>query len=163
MSIYSVGNSAVPSLVGYAALGIGTLSAGSLLVGGSPIINLPGNEVIDFAASALVALVGGAILKSRDSTAAWLGIGLLAMGLTYAGWNIDTNQAGRMLSAAKSAAVAGATSAAQEAAKGATPTTRKLNQWELAWCDADDNGDGKLNRYDSKKAMHNCTSGEITE
>lgn len=154
MSIYQVGNSAIPSIVGYGALAIGTLSAGSLLVGGNPVIDLPGTEVVDFAASALTAIVGGAILKSRDATAGWLGVGLLVMGVTYAGWTVNTDQAGRMLSAAKNAAVIGASTAAKEAADTMTIT---LTPAQAAWCNEDDNGDGKLNRYESIKAVKNCS------
>ena len=157
MSIYSASNSAAPSLVGYIALLGGTLSAGSLLVGGNAIIDLPGNGVVDFAASAATAVIGGAILKSRDATAAWLGVGLIAMGLTYAGWNVDTDQAGRMLTAAKNAATAGATAAAATT----TASSHGLTAAQAAWCNQDDNGDGKLNRYESVKAVRNCNGVDL--
>ncbi len=146
MSFYNVGNSAMPSIVGYSALGLGVLSAGSLLVGGQPVINVPGNEVVDFAASILSFIGGGAILKSRDPTAAWMGAGVIAMALTYAGMQINTDQAGNMLNAAKHAATAGVNAASTTVAtRTNNPATtqqprfvaiRELTPAESAECEA---------------------------
>lgn len=158
MSMYQAGNSAMPSIVGYGALGLGVLSAGSLLVGGQPVINVPGNEVVDFAASILAFIGGGAILKSRDPTAAWMGAGVIAMALTYAGMQIDTNQAGNMLSAAKNAATAGVSAASTTVTThNSNPSTpryvavRPLKPAEIAECEA------KADWTTTQAGIRNCT------
>lgn len=151
MSFTYATNSALPSIVGYSALGLGVLSAGSLLFGGLPIINVPGAEVADFAASALTAIGGSAILKSREPVAAWMGLGVIVMGLAYAGVSVDTMQASRMLEAAKQAASSGVSTASNsglqvlEGNVSSTSTTsttsryvavRPLNRAENAECEA---------------------------
>ena len=114
MSFTHATNSALPSIVGYSALGLGVLSAGSLLFGGLPIINVSGGEVADFAASALAAIGGSAILKSREPVAAWMGLGIVAISLTYANVSVDTMQASRMLEAAQQAASSGVSTASHQ-------------------------------------------------
>lgn len=145
MSFTYATNSALPSIVGYSALGLGVLSAGSLLFGGLPIINVPGAEVADFAASALTAIGGSAILKSREPVAAWMGLGVIVMGLAYANVSIDTMQASRMLEAAKQAASSGVSTASNSGLQvlegnvsgTSTPKytpVRELNKSEVAEC-----------------------------
>ena len=154
MSFVNASNSALPSVVGYGALGLGVLSAGSLLFGGLPIINVTGSEVADFAASVLTAISGSAILKSREPVAAWLGVGLVAVSLTYANVSVDTMQASRMLEAAKQAASSGVSTASNQGLQvlegnigGASTITRKgkavewvavrpLTRQEIAGCEA---------------------------
>lgn len=118
MSIYSVGNSAAPSMVGYGGLALSVMSGLSLVAGGPAILDVPGDRVIDFAISVASFFTAGAILKSRDPTAAWLGGALLAVMVIYAGLNINLNQAGSMLSAAKNAATSGARAATYSVANG---------------------------------------------
>lgn len=120
MSVYSVSNSAMPSLIGYSGLAISALSALSLIAGGPAIIDLPGDNVIDFAAAGLSFVVAGAILKSREPVAAWLGAGMLTVMIMYAGLRVDTTQAGNMLEAAKNAATSGAQAATQAVASAST-------------------------------------------
>ncbi|WP_020560539.1 hypothetical protein [Thiofilum flexile] len=149
MSLVHASNSALPSIVGYSALGLGVLSAGSLLFGGLPIINVQGSEVADFAASALAAIGGSAILKSREPVAAWMGLGIIALALTYANVSVDTLQASRMLEAAKQAATHSVGYSAAKnryilegnAGRGSTSTpvtpwqtVRPLNEAEIAEC-----------------------------
>ena len=146
MSFTYATNSALPSIVGYSALGLGVLSAGSLLFGGLPIINVSGGEVADFAASALTAIGGSAILKSREPVAAWMGLAVITMGLTYANVSVDTMQASRMLEAAKQAASSGVSTASNsglqvlEGNVSGTSThpkytaVRPLNKAEIAEC-----------------------------
>ncbi|WP_020396672.1 hypothetical protein [Thiolinea disciformis] len=120
MSVYSVSNSAMPSLIGYGGLAISALSALSLIAGGPAIIDLPGDNVIDFAAAGLTFVVAGAILKSREPVAAWLGAAMLTVMIMYAGLRVDTNQASNMLEAAKNAATSGAQAATQAVASAST-------------------------------------------
>jgi hypothetical protein len=146
MSFTYATNSALPSIVGYSALGLGVLSAGSLLFGGLPIINVSGGEVADFAASALTAIGGSAILKSREPVAAWMGLAVIVMGLTYANVSVDTMQASRMLEAAKQAASSGVSTASDsglQVLEGNVSTSktnpkyipvRPLNKAEIAEC-----------------------------
>lgn len=150
MSFTYAANSAIPSIVGYSALGLGVLSAGSLWFSEIPIIDVAGGEIPDFAASCLSALVGSAILKSREPIAGWLGLGLVVIALTYAGVSINTRQASNMLEAAKQAANSNASTtqswqvlegnAGNQSAitkQGASvqwQAVRPLNQAEIAEC-----------------------------
>lgn len=111
MSFTYAANSAIPSIVGYSALGLGVLSVGSLWFSEIPIIDVAGGAIPDFAASLLTALVGSAILKSREPVAGWLGLGIVVIALSYAGASINTRQASNMLEAAKQAAAKGASTA----------------------------------------------------
>ncbi|MBK8454116.1 MAG: hypothetical protein WAQ53_07960 [Thiofilum sp.] len=152
MSFTYATNHALPSIVGYSAVALGVLSAGSLLFGGLPIINVSGGEVADFAISALTAIGGSAILKSREPVAAWMGIGVVVMAFAYANVNVDTMQASRMLEAAKQAAAKGASTASnsglqvlegnagnqnaitKQGASVQWQAVRPLNQAEIAEC-----------------------------
>ncbi|MBK8455370.1 MAG: hypothetical protein IPL34_18975 [Thiofilum sp.] len=114
MSFTYAANSAIPSIVGYSALGLGVLSVGSLWFSEIPIIDVAGGAIPDFAASCLSALVGSAILKSREPVAGWLGLGIVVIALSYAGASINTRQASNMLEAAKQAAAKGASTASNQ-------------------------------------------------
>lgn len=129
MSIYSVGNSAAPSLIGYTGLALSAMSGLSLISGGPAILDVPGDRVIDFAAAVVSFLTAGAILKSRDPVAGWLGGGILVVMVVYAGLNINMDQASNMLHAAKNAAQSGARAATTAVAHQATQGQYQQQQW----------------------------------
>ncbi len=129
MSVYTVGNNAAPSIIGYGGLLISALSGLSLLAGGPAILDVPGDRVIDFAAAVVSFFVSGAVLKSRDPTAAWLAASMLVVMIVYAGLNVNMNQAGNMLKAAQNAATYGARSASYAVAHTATTGQQPRQQW----------------------------------
>ncbi len=129
MSIYTVGNSAAPSLIGYGGLLISALSGLSLIAGGPAILDVPGDRVIDFAAAVVSFFVSGAVLKSRDPVAAWLALGMLTVMVVYAGLNINMNQASNMLSAAKNAATHAGRAASTAVTQTVTSGQPRQQQW----------------------------------
>lgn len=144
MSFIRATNSSMPNLVGLGLLVGGGASALSVMVGGNPILNFPGNNVADFAFGAATAGTGFFVLKEGSAVAAWLAGALVAGAMVYAGLSVDTDQAGRMINATVNAAKAGATSAADGVANGTSSTTshtqyraiRPLTPQESAECDA---------------------------
>lgn len=141
MSFIRATNSSMPNLVGLGLLVGGGASALSVMVGGNPILNFPGREVADFAFGAATAVTGFFVLKEGSAVAAWLAGALVAGAMVYAGLSVDTDQAGRMLTATVNAAKTGATSAADSVANSATSTSqyraiRQLTAAESAECDA---------------------------
>lgn len=121
---------AVPSIAGYACIGLGVLSAGSMLAHGAPVLAMPGGEIPSFAASVLSVYVGAKVLHSHSPVAGWLAGGVLALSLAYAGLTINVDQGLNMLRAAKEAAASGATVAAKTASK-TTPKAEKQYQYEF--------------------------------
>ncbi|MBO0613694.1 hypothetical protein [Thiothrix fructosivorans] len=141
MSLIRATNSSMPNLVGLGLLIGGGASALSVMVGGNPILNFPGREVADFAFGAATAVTGFFVLKEGSAVAAWLAGALVAGAMVYAGLSVDTDQAGRMLTATMSAAKSGAASAADSVANGTSSTSqyraiRQLTAAESAECDA---------------------------
>ena len=118
---------AVPSIAGYACIGLGVLSAGSMLANGAPVLAMPGGEIPSFAASILSVYVGAKVLHSHSPVAGWLAGGVLALSVAYAGLSINVDQGLNMLRAAKEAAASGATVAAKTASK----ATEKQYQYEF--------------------------------
>ncbi len=141
MSFIRATNSSMPNLVGLGLLVGGGASALSVMVGGNPILNFPGKEVADFAFGAATAVTGFFVLKEGSAVAAWLAGALVAGAMVYAGLSVDTDQAGRMLTATVNAAKQGATSAADSVANDNSSSSqyraiRQLTAEESAECDA---------------------------
>lgn len=140
MSLIRATNGSISNIVGLGLMVAGGASALSVMVGGSPILNFPGNEVADFAFGAATAGTGFFVLKEGSAVAAWLAVVVVAGAIGYAGLTVNTDQAGRMAGALVNAAKTGATSAADGVANGALigqySAIRQLTAAEAAECDA---------------------------
>ena len=144
MSLTAATNSSMPKIVGSGLVIAGVLSTLSLSVNGPSVLNVPGGTFWDVLAGIGAVGVGSAIFSDRSSTSAWLGAGLLILGLTSAGWEFNTAQAGNMVSAsfsaikegAKAGAVAGATSAGATSSATKWKAVRPLMPAEIKECEA---------------------------
>ncbi|UJS23514.1 hypothetical protein [Thiothrix winogradskyi] len=141
MSLIRATNGSISNIVGLGLMVAGGASALSVMVGGSPILNFPGNEVADFAFGAATAGTGFLVLKEGSAVAAWLAVVVVAGAIGYAGLTVNTDQAGRMAGALVNAAKTGATSAADGVADSTSSTSqyraiRQLTAAEAAECDA---------------------------
>jgi hypothetical protein len=143
MSLIRETTGSMPKIVGGGLVLAGVLSTLSLSVDGPAVLNVPGGTFWDVLAGIGAVGVGGKIWSDRSSTAAVLGAGLLVLGLTSAGWEFNTKQAGNMVSASFSAIKEGAKAGAEAGANtaGATQTAqwsavRPLNPAEIAECEA---------------------------
>ena len=140
MSIIRATNGSISNIVGLGLMATGGASALSVMVGGNPILNFPGNDVADFALSAAAAGTGFFVLKEGSAVAAWLALVIVAGAIGYAGLSVNTDQAGRMAGALVNAAKTGATSAADSVANSTSTSQyraiRQLTAKESAECDA---------------------------
>lgn len=144
MSIIRETNGSMPKIVGGGLVVAGVLSTLSLSVDGPAVLNVPGGTFWDVLAGMGAVGVGSAIFQDRSSTSAWLGAGLLVLGLTSAGWEFNTKQAGNMVSAsftaiqegAKAGVEAGANTAGNTSQSPKWTAMRLLNDAEIAECDA---------------------------
>lgn len=100
MSFTREANSSMPKIIGGGLVLAGALSGWSMAVGGAPVLNLPGTSFWDAVGAIGGVVTGVAIWRDNSPTAAWLGAGLLALGVTSAGWEFSTKQAGAMAGAA---------------------------------------------------------------
>lgn len=143
MSFINETNGSMPKIVGGGLVVAGILSTLSLSVDGPAVLNVPGGTFWDVLAGAGAVGVGVAIFSDRSTTAAWLGAAVLLLGLTSAGWEFNTSQAGNMVSASfeaiKEGAKAGAEAGANTAGNTAAPkwkAVRPLKPTEIAECEA---------------------------
>lgn len=139
MSLIRATNGSISNIVGLGLMVAGGASALSVMVGGSPILNFPGNEVADFAFGAATAGTGFFVLKEGSAVAAWLAVVVVVAGaIGYAGLTVNTDQAGRMAGALVNAAKTGATSAADGVADSTSSeyhAIRQLHPAEIAECE----------------------------
>ncbi|MEB4590529.1 hypothetical protein VSS37_06020 [Candidatus Thiothrix sp. Deng01] len=138
MSFIRETNSSMPKLMGGALVLAGSLSALSLAVNGPAVLNLPGGGFWDTVGAIGAAGAGVMIWGDRSPIAAWLGAGLLVLGLSSAGWEFNTRQAGNMVSASfeaiKEGAKAGAEAGAQSAGEGEWEADGKLTPQAIGEC-----------------------------
>lgn len=144
MSLIRETNGSMPKLVGSGLVIAGVLSTLSLSVDGPAVLNVPGGTFWDVLSGLGAAGIGAAIFSDRSSVAAWVGAGALVLGLTSAGWEFNTSQAGNMVSAsfaaikegAKAGAEAGANTAGSTQSANKYHAVRTLNPAEIAECEA---------------------------
>lgn len=144
MSFIRETNGSMPKLIGSGLVIAGILSTLSLSVDGPAVLNVPGGTFWDVLSGIGAVGIGAAIFTDRSTTSAWLGAGLLVLGLTSAGWEFNANQAGNMVSAsfaaikegAKAGAEAGANTAGNATAASKYHAVRPLLQAEIAECEA---------------------------
>lgn len=113
MSLFHATNSSMPNLVGLGLLLVGGLSALSLMVGGTAILDFKGDGIADFAFAVLAALVGFYVLREGTVVGAWLAAILFVGAMTYAELSVNSAQAMRMAESTINAAKEGASAAAQ--------------------------------------------------
>lgn len=144
MSFIHETNGSMPKLIGGGLVIAGILSTLSLSVDGPAVLNVPGGTFWDVLSGIGAVGIGVAIFSDRSTTAAWLGAAVLVLGLTSAGWEFNTSQAGNMVSAsfeaikegAKAGAEAGANTAGNTANTSKWKAVRQLNPAEVAECEA---------------------------
>lgn len=159
MSFLRETSSSMPKLVGGGMLIAGLLSTLSLSVDGPAVINFPGGTFWDVVGGIASIGAGFLIWGERSPIAAWLGAGLLILGLTSAGWEFNTAQAGNMAMAsveaikagAKAGAAAGSSQAGKSSYSAAWNPVRKLTDDELKWCKQGNNSTSNA------AARVNCT------
>jgi hypothetical protein len=141
MSFVREASGAIPQIMGGGLISLAVLSALSMSVEGSPVLDVPGGTFWDVVASVGALGVGFGVWASRNSLAAWLSAGVLVLGVVSAGWAINVGQAGTMLSASWAAISAGAKAGAEAGANQGSAKyrpVRKLNSAENAECDEAD-------------------------
>lgn len=143
MSFIRESNKSIAKIVGGGLVGLGALSTMSLMYDAPAVLHVPGGTFWDVVAAIGAAGIGIGIWREGSSMAGWLGAGVLALGLTSAGWDINQKQAGGMIAAipavVAAGAEAGANAGAQSAGAGEWKAIRLLTAEERAWCKQGDN------------------------